>query len=257
MGTNASLKRVVAGQDRVSYRDLLYTRRRFITKGHLRYAIGEVVNKTLQARLPHIWGEGTTACASDARYFEAWDQNLMTEWRARYGGPVVGIYWHVERHATCIYSQLKTCSSSEVASMIQGVLRHCTEMEVDRHYVDSHGHTVKWTLGPVDPMTIPTAAGPVEADQVGADPPAVRRDGQAGHRLMAKARPKPSRSCGASPATTCSIPPTRHCRSLARLAGRFFCRYLRSAALRREINEGLNVVENWNSANDFILFGKS
>ena len=32
-------------------------------------------------------------------------------------------------------------------------------------------------------------------------------------------------------------------------------RYLRLPALRREIHEGLNVVENWNSANDFILFG--
>src|SRR5919197_5793993 len=35
----------------------------------------------------------------------------------------------------------------------------------------------------------------------------------------------------------------------------FLCRYLRFPALRREIQEGLNVVENWNSANDFILFG--
>ena len=27
-------------------------------------------------------------------------------------------------------------------------------------------------------------------------------------------------------------------------------------SLRREIQEGLNVVENWNSTNDFILYGK-
>jgi TnpA family transposase len=36
----------------------------------------------------------------------------------------------------------------------------------------------------------------------------------------------------------------------------FLCCYLRSLELRREINEGLNVVENWNSANNFILYGK-
>jgi TnpA family transposase len=36
----------------------------------------------------------------------------------------------------------------------------------------------------------------------------------------------------------------------------FLCRYLRFPALRREIQEGLNVIEHWNSVNDFILFGK-
>nr|WP_280940443.1 Tn3 family transposase [Agrobacterium deltaense] len=29
------------------------------------------------------------------------------------------IYWHVEKRAVCVYSQLKRCSSSEVASMIE------------------------------------------------------------------------------------------------------------------------------------------
>jgi len=36
----------------------------------------------------------------------------------------------------------------------------------------------------------------------------------------------------------------------------FLCRYLNSEALRREVHEGLNVVEQWNGAVDFIFFAK-
>ena len=36
----------------------------------------------------------------------------------------------------------------------------------------------------------------------------------------------------------------------------FLCQYLDSEAIRREINEGLNVVERWNGVNDFIFYGK-
>ena len=36
----------------------------------------------------------------------------------------------------------------------------------------------------------------------------------------------------------------------------FLCNYLHSEEVRREINEGLNVVERWNGVNDFIFYGK-
>ena len=65
----------------------------------------------------------------------------MTEWHVRYGGRGVMIYWHVERGSVCIHYRLRRCSSSEVAAMIEGVLRHDTEMEVERQYVDSHGQS--------------------------------------------------------------------------------------------------------------------
>jgi hypothetical protein len=138
MGTNTGIKSMesLPADD---YKNLLYIRRRFITNEGLRQAIVQVVNATLAVRLPHIWGEATTACASDSKQFGAWDQNLLTEWHLRYGGRGVMVYWHVEKNAACIYSQFKRVSSSEAAAMIQGVLRHCTGMDVDRQYVDSHG----------------------------------------------------------------------------------------------------------------------
>ena len=37
----------------------------------------------------------------------------------------------------------------------------------------------------------------------------------------------------------------------------FLARYLHEEPIRRAVNEGLNVVENWNSANGFIFYGKS
>ena len=36
----------------------------------------------------------------------------------------------------------------------------------------------------------------------------------------------------------------------------FLCNYLHIEELRREVHEALNVIENWNSANSFILYGK-
>jgi TnpA family transposase len=61
-------------------------------KDALREAISRVANATFMIRRPEIWGEGTTSCASDAKKFGAWDQNLMTEWHIRYGGRGVMIY---------------------------------------------------------------------------------------------------------------------------------------------------------------------
>lgn len=100
-----------------------------------------MVNETFAVRDVALWGEGT-ACASDSQRFGSRSSNLMPEWHARYGGPGVMIYWHVERKSVCIYSQLKTCSASEAAAMIEGLMRHDTDPEIRRNYVDTHGASV-------------------------------------------------------------------------------------------------------------------
>ena len=73
-------------------------------RDRLRQAIVRVVNATFSIRDAGLWGAGT-ACASDPKKFGSWESNLMTERHARYRGPGVMIYWHVEKNSVCIYSQ--------------------------------------------------------------------------------------------------------------------------------------------------------
>jgi hypothetical protein len=106
-GTNMGIKRMANSNDRYSYEELLYVRKMYFSPEALRNANAAVVNKLLEIRNPRLWGEGH-ACSSDGKRFPSWSQNLMSEWRSRYHGDGVLVYWHVETGAICIYSQLRS-----------------------------------------------------------------------------------------------------------------------------------------------------
>ena len=147
LGTNVGIKRVAdgvaaaAGGAADTEAALRRTRRLFVNRDNLRSAIRTVVNATLEVRETDLWGPGTS-CASDSRKFGSWSANFMTEWHQRYGGAGIMVYWHVERRSVCIYSQVTSTSASEVASMIEGLLRHLTSAEIDRQYTDTHGASI-------------------------------------------------------------------------------------------------------------------
>ena len=142
IGSNIGLKRVCGANQDITYPELRYTKRRFINKANVKAATVEVINQILEIRDSKWWGEGTTGCACDSTQIAVWDENLMSEYHVRYRGQGVMIYLHVDKNATIIHSRLKTCSSSEVSAMIQGVLQHDTKMEMDKTYMDTHGQSV-------------------------------------------------------------------------------------------------------------------
>jgi len=281
LGTNTGLKAVSAGSYTDSYRELLYIRKKFIHKDHLRQANAVVTNHIIYNRLKEVWGEATTACASDSKHFGSWDQNLLTEWHPRYKKYGVMIYWHTDRKSACIYSQLKSCLSSEVAAMIEGVLRHCTDMEIDRNYVDTHGqsvvafafcHLLGFKLMPrfknigsqklyrpepgmneAYPHLQEVLSRPINWDLIR----------QQYEQIIKYATALRLGTASAESILKRFTRDTQHptYRALCELGKAiktiFLCEYLHAEEIRREIHEGLNTVEHWNSVNTYIFYGKN
>jgi TnpA family transposase len=244
-------------------------------------ALAHVVNAIFRIRASRIWGDGTTACALDAKQFGAWDHNLLTEWHLRYGGRGVMVYWHVDKRAVCIYSQLKTVSSSEVAARLEGLLRHRTEMHVEKNYVDSHGqstvafafcHLLNFQLLPRlkgihrQKLYRPTTGQPEAYRHLQAILTRPIRWELIRQQYDQMIKYATALRLGTADAETILKRFTRSnfqhptYQALTELGQAvktmFLCQYLREDALRREIHDGLQVIENWNSANAFIFYGK-
>lgn len=280
-GTNTGVKRVAKAHQQYSYDELLYVRKHYFSVEALRLANAAVVNKLLAVRNPLLWGDGH-ACASDGKRFESGSQNLMTEWRSRYRGYGILVYWHVETNAVCIYSQLRNFSFSEVAAMIEGLIRHDTEMRVEKNFVDSHGQSeVAFAfchlLGGVRLMprlkrlkyerlylpdtglagAFPNLSGvlsrPIRWDLI-----MQQYDEIVKHAVALKTGTATAEAILKRFNSYNVTHPTY--KALAELGKVektiYLCEYLSSLDLRYEVNEGLNVVERWNAANDFLCYGR-
>ncbi|GAB0107311.1 Tn3 family transposase [Nocardia sp. JMUB6875] len=281
-GTNTGIKAVAGGTDRHSEDDIRYARRRYLNAEAARRIAIEIANATFTARRTAIWGESSTAIASDSTHFGAFDQNIFTEYHSRYGRRGVLIYWSVEKGSVVIHSQLLNCSASEVHAMVDGAIHHGTGMAVEANYVDSHGQSeigfgVTKLLGfdllprikRINKVKLyrpvagepdlwqglkPAMTRPINWTKIGEQYDQMLkyataiRTGTASTEAILRRFMKANAT---HPTYQAMIELGRAQKTV------FLARYLRSRGLQREINDGLNVIESWNRANSIIFYGKN
>jgi TnpA family transposase len=280
IGTNTGLKRTAgASRSVVTFEDLRHIKNFFLNKDDLREAINLVINAIFKMRNPKIWRSVSTACAADSKQFGYFSQNLLTEWSPRHHNNGVMIYWHVSDQYICVYSQLKTCTSSEAAPMLQGIISQETDMEIESQYVDSHGKSelgfvlsylegfdllpryktignqkiylpskdfVVKNIKEITTRSIDWQYVEEQYDEMIKHAIAIKLGMATAETIIRKF----ARSNYQHPTYKAFIELGRAVKTS------FICRYLNSVELRQQINAGLNVVENWNSANDFVYYGK-
>lgn len=165
--------------------------------------------------------------------------------------------------------------------MIEGVLRHCTDAEIQHQYVDSHGQSEvafafcrllgfilaprlkaiarqKLYLPDLDCKSELAHLEPILTRAINWD--LIERQYDEMIKFTAALRHKtaePEAILRRFAASSVRHPTYSALAELGKVIKTIFlCRYLDEEAFRREINAGLNIVENWNSANGFIFFGK-
>jgi TnpA family transposase len=281
-GTNTGIRAVAGGAHGHGEDEIRYARRRYLSAEAARRIAIEIANATFAARRTTIWGESSTAIASDSTHFGAFDQNIFTEYHSRYGRRGVLIYWSVEKNSVVIHSQLLNCSASEVHAMIDGAIHHGTEMMVDANYVDTHGQSeigfgvtkllgfellprikrinkvklYRPAAGEPDlwPQLKPALTRPInwttiaeQYDQMVKYATAIRTGTASTEAILRRFM----KANAAHPTYQAMIELGRAQKTV------FLARYLRSRGLQREINDGLNVIESWNRANSIIFYGKN
>lgn len=106
----------------------------------LRPALADIVNAISGLTTASAWGEARTA-SSDGQRFLFPRRAAKRTYSHRMGDYALEFYSFIADNYAPFYSVPIECSERDAAYVLDGLLYHEADLEIDTHYVDTHGYT--------------------------------------------------------------------------------------------------------------------
>ncbi|AAM26099.1 MULTISPECIES: Tn3 family transposase [Bacillus] len=138
-GINLGLSKMADACPNISYSQLAWIADWYIRDESYTKALGDIANFHHKQPFSSYWGEGTTS-SSDGQFFRAGGTSSpLAQVNGKYGhDPGLSFYTHISDQYHPFYVQVIS-SSEEAPHIIDGLLYHETDLQIEEHYTDAAG----------------------------------------------------------------------------------------------------------------------
>ena len=124
----------------IAYRKLKYVSDWRLVEENQRAALAAIVHGISRLDAAGHWGDGTTS-ASDGQRFAMPQKVLQRTYSTRFNDFALEFYSFVADNYAPFYSRPIECTDRDAPFVLDGVLYHESDLDLEEHYTDTHGYT--------------------------------------------------------------------------------------------------------------------
>lgn len=141
MGTNIGLMKMASSTPGISYRQMANTAQWRLYDDAMKKAQATLVNYHHKLFLSTFWGDGSTS-SSDGMRIQVGVSSLQADANPHYGtGKGVTMYRFVSDQFSTFYTKVINTNARDAVHVIDGLLYHETDLNIEEHYTDTAGYT--------------------------------------------------------------------------------------------------------------------
>ena len=139
-GCNLGLYTMEKVAPAIAYRRLKYVSDWRLVEENQRAALAGIVHRISRLDAAGHWGDGTTS-ASDGQRFAMPHKVLQRTYSTRFNDFALEFYSFVADNYAPFYSSPIECTDRDAPFVLDGVLYHESDLDLEEHYTDTHGYT--------------------------------------------------------------------------------------------------------------------